>query len=105
MNKLYQKSEIWFAVIWIIIYVAGTSFAENISEGIGLSKSITFIFHVVISVIVITWLNKNGLFREYGICKPNAPASKFLYYIPLLIIISCNLWFGVTMNLTITESR
>ena len=105
MNKLYQKSEIWFAVIWIIIYVVGTSFAENISEGIGLSKSITFIFHVVISVIVITWLNKNGLFREYGICRPNAPASKFLYYIPLLIIISCNLWFGVTMNLTITESR
>ena len=69
MNKLYQKSEIWFAVIWIIIYVVGTSFAENISEGIGLSKSITFIFHVVISVIVITWLNKNGLFREYGICN------------------------------------
>ena len=68
MNKLYQKNEIWFAVIWIIIYVVGTSFAENISEGIELSKSITLVFHVVISVIVITWLNKNGLFREYGIC-------------------------------------
>ena len=104
MNKLYQKSEIWFAVIWIIIYVVGTSFAENISEGIGLSKSITLVFHVVISIIVITWLNKNGLFGKYGICKPNAPSSKFLYYIPLLIIISCNLWFGVTMNLSITES-
>lgn len=104
MNKLYQKSEIWFAIIWIIIYVVGTSIAENVSEAIGVSKSLTLVFHIAMTVIVILWLNKNSLFREYGFCKPNAPASKFLYYIPLLIIVSCNLWFGVTMNLSVAES-
>ena len=104
MNKLYQKSEIWFAIIWIIIYVVGTSIVEGISADIGTGKLPTLIFHTVLTVVIIGWLKKNDFLKKYGICKANAPASKFLYYIPLLIIASCNLWFGVTMNLSITES-
>lgn len=104
MNKLYQKSEIWFAIIWIIIYVVGTSIVDGISQDYELNKIPTFIFHVMLCVMIIGWMNKQQLFAKYGLCKANASASKFLYYIPLLIIVSCNLWFGLTMNLGITES-
>lgn len=104
MNKLYQKSEIWFAIIWIIIYVVGTSIVDGISQDYELNKIPTFVFHVILCVIIICWMNKQQLFSNYGLCRANSPASKFLYYIPLLIIASCNLWFGMTMNLGITES-
>ena len=35
MNKLYQKSEISFAVLWIVMYVVLSSVADQISESIG----------------------------------------------------------------------
>ena len=31
MKKLYEKSEIWFSVLFIIIYVIGSSIADNLS--------------------------------------------------------------------------
>ena len=104
MNKLYQKSEIWFAIIWIIIYVVGTSIVDNMSNDMGLNKIPTFVFHVILTVAIVVWLRNNNLFKTFGLCRANAPASRFLYYIPLLIIASCNLWFGLTMNLSVTES-
>ena len=104
MNKLYQKSEIWFAIIWIIVYVVGTGIVDGISQDYELNKIPTFIFHVVITIAIISWLRREGLYKEYGLCKANLHASKFIYYIPLVIIASCNLWFGLTMNYTIIES-
>lgn len=104
MNKLYQKSEIWFAIIWIIIYVVGTSIVDNMSNDMGLNKIPTFVFHVILTVAIVVWLRNNNLFKTFGLCRANAPASRFLNYIPLLIIASCNLWFGLTMNLSVTES-
>ncbi len=104
MNKLYQKSEIWFAVLWIIVYVVGTSVADGISKTIGVTKSVTVIFHIVLCAVALIWLKKCGLFKKYGLCKTEVPVSKLLYYIPLIIVASCNLWFGVTLNLSIQET-
>ena len=104
MNKLYQKNEITFAIFWIILYVVGSSIADGISDSIGISKLVTMIFHIVLSAVAILWLNQNGLFQKYGLCRANAEPKKFLYYIPLAGIISCNLWFGLTMNLPVLES-
>lgn len=104
MNKLYQKNEITFAIFWIILYVVGSSIADGISDSIGISKLVTMIFHIVLSAVAILWLNQNGLFQKYGLCRANAEPKKFLYYIPLAGIISCNLWFGVTMNLPALET-
>ena len=100
MNKLYQRSEIWFAIAWIIVYVVGTS----LTDSLGMAKLPTFIFHAVLCFIAVLWLRQNNLSEMYGICKPKVPASKFLYYIPLLIPITCNFWFGVTMNMPVVET-
>lgn len=104
MNKLYRKSEIGFAVSWIIVYVVGASIADSVSETIGISKLITFVFLLLLSGIMIIWLGKNGLYTEYGLCRTGIPARLFLYYIPLLIPVSCNLWHGVTWNYPPLES-
>ena len=41
IKKLYKKSEIWFALAWIIIYVVLASTGDNISENIGILKIAT----------------------------------------------------------------
>ncbi len=104
MHRIYIKSELWFAIIWIIIYVMGTSIADGVSEAVGISKSITLIFLVVLCVSIVRWMKQNDLFEKYGLCRPAAPASRFLYYIPLLFIVSCNLWFGVAMKMSPAET-
>jgi len=38
------------------------------------------------------------------LCRPNFNAKYFLYYIPLLILISTNIWFGVRANFNPHES-
>ena len=84
MNKLYQKSEITFAIFWIILYVVGSSIADGISDSIGILKLVTMLFHIVLSAAALLWIKQNGLFQKYGLCKSNAKPKKFLYYIPLV---------------------
>ena len=98
MDKLYKKSEIWFAVCWIIVYVVGTSLTDEISRVIGIEKIISVPYLLVLSIIALVWVRKNGLLEKYGLCKSQVSAKKFLYFIPLIVLVSCNFWYGVKMN-------
>ena len=98
MNRLYRKSEIGFAVAWIIAYILGTSIADN------LHKAVTLALHLGLTALALLWARKSGLLRKYGLCKPGLPAKVLLYYIPLLVCVSCNLWFGVQMNMPIPDT-
>lgn len=104
MKKLYQKSELWFALLWIFIYVMGASLADEVSRIIEVEKSITLLWLSGLCIFVLTWLKKQKLYGYYGLCRSNIPASEFLYYLPLCLMVSCNLWFGVTLNLSILET-
>lgn len=104
MNQLYKKSELAFSIISIVIYVVTLSFADNISKTLGVEKLITAIISAVLTIIFVIWMKKNELFHKYGLCKSEMSASQLLYYIPLVIIISVNLWFGVRLNYSITET-
>ena len=104
MNSLYKKNETWFAVLFIIIYVVGMSIADNLSKSVGIGKSITTLFCIVLSCSIVLFIRKNKLFTYYGLCKSDLPAKKVLYYFPLFIIGTVNLWFGVTMNFTPIET-
>lgn len=99
MNRLYEKSKIWFAVVWIIVYVVVGSLADGASVALGVEKSLTLVFHVLLTAVALIWLRQNGLLREYGLCRPGVSAGRFLYYIPLIILVSVNLWYGVRMNM------
>ena len=99
MNKLYQKSEITFAVLWIAAYVVLSSLADQLSESAGVTKSVTAVLHIAMSLVLFFWIRKNGLGEKYGFCRPELPARKFLYYLPLVIIASASLWNGVGLRL------
>ena len=99
MTNLYKRNEILFAVLLIIVYIMGSSIFDGFS-----TKLYTLIFQVLLSLVLFGWLYKQRLLEEYGLCKSRIPSKKLLYYIPLIVIASCNLWFGLKMQYTITES-
>ena len=98
MKNLYEKSKIGFALTWIISYVIGASCADELSRLVNIEKSITVIFLGIMMVVALAWMKKNDLFSEFGFCKAEISPKRLLYYIPLIVIVSCNLWFGVTAN-------
>ena len=98
LKKLYEKSQIVFAVAWIIAYVVLASAADNFSENLGIPKIVTLPVLIALSVILYFFVRKNGLRQKYGFCKPRLPAGKMLFYIPLLVLLTANLWHGVRMN-------
>ncbi|MBQ9929295.1 MAG: CPBP family intramembrane metalloprotease [Oscillospiraceae bacterium] len=104
LKKLYTKSEIWFAVAWIIAYVVIVSTADNISADLGIKKIVTLPILIVLSAILYFFVKKNGLSEKYGLCKPRLPAAKMLFYAPLFILLTANLWYGIGMNLSPLET-
>lgn len=104
MTKLFRKKEILFAIVWIVVYVVGSSVADSLSEAAGLEKSITLIFDAVLCITAVLWIKENNLSEYFGLCKSAAEPKKFLYYIPLAVLASCNLWFGAAMNYSALET-
>ena len=98
LKKGYEKSEIWFAVAWIIAYVILVSTGDNVSTALGIDKIVTLPILVAMSAILYFFVRKNGLTEKYGLCKPQLSAAKMLYYIPLLVLLTANLWYGVAIN-------
>ena len=104
IKKLYAKSEIWFAVAWIIAYVVLASTGDNISADLGIDKIVTLPILITLSAILYFFVRKNGLAEKYGLCKPQLPNPKMLFYAPLLVLLTANLWYGIGMNLTPLET-
>lgn len=96
--NLFKKDEILFAVIWIVIYVLGFGNADSLSEAVGIPKLITVIFGILISTVLIFFIKSNELSEHFGLCKPQKTAKHFLYYVPLVLISSINLWFGFSFE-------
>ena len=65
---------------------------------IGIEKTVTLVIGVILSAVLLLFLKKNGLFRDYGLCAPKASAKSMLSYIPILVMLTANLWYGVTLN-------
>ena len=104
LKKLYTKSELWFAVAWIIAYVVLASAGDNVSADLGIDKIVTLPILIAMSAILYFFVRKNSLVEKYGFCKPQLPASKMLYYIPLVVLLTANLWYGVAMNMSPLET-
>ena len=104
MKKLYEKSELWFSLAWIIAYVVLASTGDNISADFGIDKIVTLPILIAMSAGLYFFVRKNRLTEKYGLCRPKLPAAKMMYYIPLLVLLTANLWYGVAMNMSPLET-
>ena len=104
MKKLYEKSELTFAIVWIVVYCVLQSLANPINQAIGIAYAASAAFCILQVIVLFGFLRKNNLQKRYGLCKSPVPARRFLYYVPLLILASGNLWNGAAVNYTTAET-
>ena len=104
MKKLYEKDKVWFAVGWIIVYVVGFANADMLSDSIGIPKLITVLVGAVLTLVLLTFVYRNGLSQKFGLCAFRGDYRKFLWFVPLAVISSVNFWNGVTMNVPLPET-
>ncbi len=104
MRKFYDKSEIGFAIAWIIAYCFFLSLGDNLSAEMGTMKVATFPIAILLSMVLFLFLRKNGMLETYGLCKSKVPAKKMLYYIPVLVMMMANLMFGMALYVSPIES-
>ena len=107
MRTLYEKSELTFTIVWIVIYCVLQSLANPLNDKIGVEYSASAIFCALQTVILLAFVWKNNLLERYGLCKPSVSARCFLYYVPLIILATGNLWNGFANNyvLSVTICR
>lgn len=104
MMRLYQKNELTFSLIWIGLYVVLFSIADNISLELGTAKIITVPVCLIMTVFLIVWIVRNRLCEKYGLAKVRIDYRRYLYFLPLVLITSTNLWRGLALHLTVLES-
>lgn len=104
MKKLYEKNEQAFAIAWIVVYCVLQSLANPLNKKIGIEYSVSAIFCILLTIILFAFIRKNKLQERYGLCKSPVPAHRFLYYVPLIIIATGNLWNGVAVNYSLLET-
>ena len=104
MKLLYKKNELSFALVWVAIYVVLFSFGDEISTQLGIEKLVTAIVGVGFVLISYVWLFKNGLAEKYGLCPMKGRRKDYLFFVPMLAMLTVNLWWGVSLNLTVLES-
>ncbi|MDE5966894.1 MAG: CPBP family intramembrane metalloprotease [Lachnospiraceae bacterium] len=103
MNKLYDKNELHFSLVWIGLYVVLLSVGDSISAFIGIPKLVTALICIILTAFLYLWIHKNNLEEKYGLCKLKGEPKQYLYFIPLLLLVSVNLWWGINHNLSLLE--
>ena len=103
MKKLYRKDEIWFAVLWIAVYVVGFSLADALSEVMGFPKLVTCAVGTLLSAVLAVFLKTNDLTEHFGLCRPKGERKRVLLYIPLIAISSVDLWNGLEVRVPLSQ--
>lgn len=94
MKKLYDKNELWFALIWIFAYCAVTI---PIRGSLGNESTAMLIALAVIAAGIFVFVKKYHLEEKYGLVKWQGKASDYWFYIPMLILMTGNLWRGFAL--------
>ncbi len=104
LRKLYKKSRLGFALTWIAAYCILLSLGDSLSALLGVEKAVTLPVALLLSAILFLFLKKNALLKENGLRPAAAPARELLWYLPLLLLLSANLWFGICLSKDLWET-
>ena len=91
MKKMYEKSEITFAILWIVIYAVGMGTLQN---NFGLDSLWHMLGLIVISAAIFLFVKKNGLMEVYGLAGWAKNSRAMLWFIPLWLLSCMNLLSG-----------
>ena len=92
MKKFYEKSEILFAIFWIVLYTVSMGNLRNLGD----DSPYMMIGLLAISLLMFLFVRNNGLMEKYGLTGWAKNSRSMLWFLPLWIITSGNLWGGIT---------
>lgn len=97
MYRLYKKNEISFALVWIAIYCL---VATPIRGQLGDESPFMLVSLALIATGITVFIKKYHLEEKYGLdTYPKRPRS-YLYFIPVWILTTGNLWGGFELSYT-----
>ena len=99
MKKLFEKHETLFCILLIVIYILVNLFCVN---NFGVEDYRSTIINTIFSIALILLIIALKRISYYGLTKVNN-LKKYLYFIPLFLIISVNLWNGININNSVSE--
>lgn len=104
MKKCDERNDLTFALLSIGVYCVLQSLAGPLGQLVGSKYSVSAIFALVQALFLWHFLHQNHLTQKYGLCKPAVPAKRVLYYLPLVVLSTSNLWNGIAVNFSWTEA-
>lgn len=94
MKKIFEKHETLFCILLIVAYIVVNSYCI---QNFGIADYRSTIINTTFSIVLIVLMIILKRTSYYGL-KKVTNFKKYLYFIPLLLIASVNLWNGVNIN-------
>ena len=91
MKKLYKKSEITFAILWIVIYTVVMGTLQN---NFGLDSLWHMVGLIAIAAAMYLFVSRNGIMEKYGLTGWAKNSRAMLWFFPLWFISCLNLFSG-----------
>ena len=95
MYSLYKKNEIYFGLVWVIIYCTVSVF---IRDKFGDQSIIMLISLALIAGAIGIFIKKHHLEEKYGLNKYPKNRARYLYFIPVWVLTTGNLWGGLHLS-------
>ena len=94
MKKIFEKNETLFCISLVLLYIIVNLYCIN-NFGLNDCRStiVNTIFSICLTVLIIM-LKKT---KYYGLTKIKNP-KKYLFFFPLILISTVNLWNGININ-------
>ena len=100
MRRLYEKNEVLFAVLWIVAYCVVMA---PIKGKLGYGSFWWLAAMLVFAAGILMFVKANHLEEKYGLKGFPGDMKRYLFFIPMFILATGNLWGGCFLSYHGTE--
>ena len=95
MRKLYEEHALPFAILWIVAYCVVMA---PVKGSFGWDSVWMLLALLAFAAAITLFVKKNGLEETCGLSGWPKDTKRFLYFIPMWVLATGNLWDGVSPN-------
>ena len=99
MKKIFEKHETLFCILLIVLYILVNSYCI---QNFGIEDYRSTIINTIFSIALVILMIMLKRVAYYGLTKVTN-LKVYLYFIPLFLIVSVNLWNGININNSASE--
>lgn len=95
LKKIYEKNEFVFALIFLIMFFLRLF---PMRYGFDIDNILILVINIIFTLIALLFIKKYKLEEKYGLNVLPKNSRQYLYFIPLFIVGSINLWQGIALQ-------